>query len=136
MEGWIQRALPDPEDAPRNLVYVIADSPAMHGGKRERLENQQIQRTLHHVRDFCQLCPLLSERKGSMALCSVVAQGRTRYYIGPPDRPPPAGPTICNSTRSTPLYANHTTSARHAYPNNAMADPCRGQLVISGRSDS
>jgi hypothetical protein len=35
MEGWIQRALPDPEDAPRNLIDVIADSPAMHGGKRE-----------------------------------------------------------------------------------------------------
>src|ERR1700686_5176577 len=97
MEGGIERALPDPEDAPRNLVDVIADSPAMHGGKRERLENQQIQRPLHHIRDLCQLCPLLSERKGSMAFCSIIAQGRTHYYIGPPGCRPSAGAWICQN---------------------------------------
>src|SRR5258706_2463002 len=33
-------------------------------------------------------------------------------------------------------YANHTTSANHARPNNPMADARRGQRVIGRRSDS
>src|ERR1700680_996491 len=111
MQGGIQRALPDQEDAPRHLVDVTADSPAVHRGERQRLENQQIKRPLHHVRDFCQLCSLLSEQKGSMAFCSVVAQGRTRYYIGPPDRRLPAGPAIC-SQPDPPLLMQITQRPR------------------------
>ena len=83
MEGWIQRALPDPEDAPRNLIDVIADSPAMHGGKRERLENQQIQRPLHHVRDPYQLCSLLSEQKGSMHSVRLLRKREPVTTLGP-----------------------------------------------------
>src|ERR1700680_5308897 len=111
MQGGIQRALPDPEAAPRHLVDVTADSPAVHRGERQRLENQQIKRPLHHVRDFCQLCPLLSEQKGSMAFCSIVAQGRARYYIGPPDRCPPAGPAICSELEPRVLWQPHNVSA-------------------------
>src|ERR1700730_18452513 len=120
MQGGVERPLSDLERVARDLSNVIADSPAMHGFQRKRLENQQIQRALDDIGRFRQLRSSPVEAKGEYGAPLLLRKGNPVASFAPRYL------TVADASRWQRPQTRCFPCPPRAIPSSCSAEQCDG----------